>query len=84
MLLVARFVFGSEERANNNQKQNTGPFQRGAEASSRSKRNKWGVARRGGLFMPDLSLNSLEQSATGLRLLATESCGAPNGWIWRV
>jgi len=42
-----------------------GPLQRGAEARSRSKRNKWGVARRGDLFMPDLRLNSLERSATG-------------------
>jgi hypothetical protein len=61
------FDFESEERANNNQEQNTVTSQRGAEASSRSKRNKWGVARRGDLFMPDLSLNSLERSATGLR-----------------
>jgi len=40
------FDSGSEERASSNQKQNTVASQRGAEASSRSKRNKWGVARR--------------------------------------
>ena len=34
------FDFGSEERANANQKQNTLTLQRGAEAGSRSKRNK--------------------------------------------
>jgi len=48
----------------NNQKQNTVTFQRGAEASSSLKRNKWG-SRRGATFMPDLSLNSPERSASG-------------------
>jgi hypothetical protein len=38
--------FEREERANKNQKQNTVTFQRGAEASSSLKRNKWGAARR--------------------------------------
>jgi hypothetical protein len=36
----------SEVRASNNQKQNTVTLQRGAEASSSAKRNKWRVARR--------------------------------------
>jgi hypothetical protein len=35
-------LFEREERANNNQKQNTVTFQRGAEASSSLKRNKLG------------------------------------------
>jgi hypothetical protein len=35
-------IFVIEVRASNNQKQNTVTFQRGAEASSRLKRNKWG------------------------------------------
>jgi hypothetical protein len=39
-------IFGSEERASNNHKQNTVTLRRGAEASSSLKRNKWGVARR--------------------------------------
>jgi hypothetical protein len=33
--------FDREERASKNQKQNTVTFQRGAEASSSTKRNKW-------------------------------------------
>jgi hypothetical protein len=41
------FGFGSEVRASNNQEQNAVTLQRGTEASSSSKRNKWGAARRG-------------------------------------
>ena len=40
-------IFKSDERASNNQKQNTVTLPRGAGASSSSKRNKWGVAHRG-------------------------------------
>ena len=39
-------MLGARNERAINQKQNTVPLQRRAEASSSSKRNKWGVARR--------------------------------------
>jgi hypothetical protein len=57
-------IFVSEERASEIiESKIQSLFQRGVEASSSLKRNKWKVARRGHLFMPDLSLNLLERSA---------------------
>jgi hypothetical protein len=53
------------------QKRNMVTIRCGTEASSSSKRNKWRVARREEPFMPDLSLNSLERSATEGRLITS-------------
>src|SRR5580700_10020891 len=58
------WIFVSEERASEIiESKIQSLFPRGADPSSSLKRNKWGVARRGPWFMPDLSLNSVEPNA---------------------
>ena len=70
-------IFGSEERANNHQKQNTATLCRGAEASSSSKRNKWGVARREEPVYAgfELELVGAERSTCAIRGEAAKSKG---------